>query len=49
MEAVIFIGIQATGKSAFFQQQFFAKHVRGAFYEPRNIGRTGTRNAEYSV
>src|SRR5262245_18582186 len=28
MEAIIFIGIQATGKSTFFQQRFFATHVR---------------------
>ncbi|MCI0388829.1 MAG: ATP-binding protein [Acidobacteria bacterium] len=28
MEAVIFIGIQATGKSTFFQQRFFETHVR---------------------
>ncbi len=28
MEAVIFIGIQATGKSTFFQQRFFATHIR---------------------
>ncbi len=28
MEAIIFCGIQATGKSTFFQQRFFATHVR---------------------
>jgi predicted kinase len=28
MEAIILIGIQASGKSTFFQQQFFATHVR---------------------
>jgi predicted kinase len=28
MEAVIFVGIQASGKSTFFQQRFFATHVR---------------------
>jgi predicted kinase len=28
MEAVIFIGIQATGKSTFYQQHFFKTHVR---------------------
>jgi predicted kinase len=28
MEAIIFIGIQATGKSTFFQQRFFNTHVR---------------------
>ncbi len=28
MEAVIFIGIQATGKSTFYQERFSATHVR---------------------
>lgn len=28
MEAVIFCGIQATGKSTFFKEHFFATHVR---------------------
>jgi predicted kinase len=28
MEAVIFIGIQATGKSTFYQQHFFKTHLR---------------------
>ncbi len=28
MEAVIFIGIQATGKSSFYKERFFATHVR---------------------
>jgi hypothetical protein len=28
MEAVIFVGIQASGKSMFCQQRFFATHVR---------------------
>ena len=28
MEAVIFIGIQATGKSTFYQHRFFHTHVR---------------------
>ncbi len=28
MEAIIFCGIQATGKSSFYQQHFFATHVR---------------------
>ncbi len=28
MEAVIFVGIQATGKSTFYQQRFFNTHVR---------------------
>jgi predicted kinase len=28
MEAVVFIGIQASGKTTFYQQRFFATHVR---------------------
>ncbi|PQO46856.1 AAA family ATPase [Blastopirellula marina] len=28
MEGVIFIGLQASGKSSFFKRQFFATHVR---------------------
>ncbi len=28
MEAVIFIGIQASGKSTFYQERFFKTHVR---------------------
>src|SRR5262245_50174804 len=28
MELVVFIGIQATGKSAFYQQRFFDSHIR---------------------
>jgi predicted kinase len=28
MEALIFVGIQAAGKSTFYQQRFFATHVR---------------------
>lgn len=28
MEGVIFVGLQASGKSSFFQQHFFASHVR---------------------
>jgi predicted kinase len=28
MEAIIFIGIQATGKSTFYQQKFFKTHLR---------------------
>jgi len=28
MEAIIFCGIQATGKSTFYQQHFFSTHVR---------------------
>jgi predicted kinase len=40
MEAIIFIGIQATGKSTFFQQRFFATHVRV------NLDMLKTRNRE---
>src|SRR5262245_52287755 len=40
MEAVIFIGIQSTGKSTFFQQRFFATHVR------INLDMLKTRNRE---
>jgi len=40
MEAVIFIGIQATGKSTFFQQRFFATHVH------INLDMLKTRNRE---
>ncbi|MCC9606139.1 AAA family ATPase [Blastopirellula sp. JC732] len=28
MEGIIFIGLQASGKSSFFQERFFATHVR---------------------
>jgi signal recognition particle receptor subunit beta len=28
MDAIIFIGIQATGKSTFYKEQFFKSHVR---------------------
>ena len=28
MEAVIFVGIQASGKSSFYRERFFATHVR---------------------
>ena len=28
MEAVLFIGIQAAGKSTFYQQRFFKTHIR---------------------
>ena len=28
MEAVIFVGIQASGKSTFYRERFFATHVR---------------------
>jgi predicted kinase len=40
MEAVIFIGIQATGKTTFFQQRFFATHIR------INLDMLKTRNRE---
>src|SRR5688572_27297453 len=40
MEAVIFIGIQATGKSTFFQHRFFATHIR------INLDMLKTRNRE---
>ena len=40
MEAIIFIGIQATGKSTFFQQRFFNTHVR------INMDMLRTRNRE---
>lgn len=28
MEAIIFIGIQATGKSSFYKERFFSTHIR---------------------
>jgi predicted kinase len=40
MGAIIFIGIQATGKSTFFQQRFFNTHVR------INLDMLKTRNRE---
>jgi len=40
MEAIIFIGIQATGKSTFFQQRFFNTHIR------INMDMLRTRNRE---
>ena len=40
MEAIIFIGIQATGKSTFFQQRFSDTHVR------INLDMLKTRNRE---
>ncbi len=40
MQAILFIGIQATGKSTFFQQRFFATHVR------INLDMLKTRNRE---
>ncbi len=33
MEAVIFIGIQAIGKSSFYKRRFFRMHVRINLYE----------------
>ncbi|MEO6727270.1 MAG: hypothetical protein ABIP14_18420 [Blastocatellia bacterium] len=39
MEAIVFIGIQATGKSTFFQQRFFATHIRINL----NMLKTGSR------
>src|SRR5689334_16952678 len=40
MEAIIFIGIQATGKSSFYKARFFASHVR------INLDMLKTRNRE---
>jgi len=40
MEAVIFIGIQASGKSTFFRERFFDTHVRV------NLDMLRTRNRE---
>jgi len=40
VKAIIFIGIQATGKSTFFQQRFFNTHVR------INLDMLKTRNRE---
>jgi predicted kinase len=40
MEAVIFIGIQSTGKSTFYQRRFFDTHVR------INLDMLKTRNRE---
>jgi len=40
VEAVLFIGIQATGKSTFFQRRFFNSHVR------INLDMLRTRNRE---
>jgi predicted kinase len=40
MEAIIFIGIQSTGKSTFYQQRFFATHIRV------NLDMLKTRNRE---
>lgn len=40
MEAVIFIGIQATGKSTFYKEKFFKTHIR------INLDMLKTRNRE---
>ncbi len=40
MEAVIFMGLQASGKSSYYQQQFFNTHVR------INLDMLKTRNRE---
>lgn len=40
MEAVIFIGIQATGKSTFYKEKFFRTHIR------INLDMLKTRNRE---
>ena len=40
MEAVIFIGLQASGKSTFYQQRFFNTHLR------INLDMLNTRNRE---
>jgi predicted kinase len=40
MEAILFIGLQASGKSTFYQQQFFNSHIR------INLDMLNTRNRE---
>jgi predicted kinase len=40
MEAIVFIGLQASGKSTFYQQRFFNTHVR------INLDMLRTRNRE---
>jgi len=40
VEAVIFIGLQGAGKSTFYQQRFFATHLR------INLDMLKTRNRE---
>lgn len=40
MEAIIFIGIQATGKSTFYKEKFFKTHIR------LNLDMLKTRNRE---
>jgi predicted kinase len=41
MEAVIFVGIQAAGKSSFYQKEFFRTHIR------INLDMLRTRHREY--
>lgn len=41
MECVIFIGLQASGKSTFFKENFFSTHIR------INLDMLKTRNREY--
>jgi predicted kinase len=43
MEAIIFIGIQATGKSTFYRERFFDTHVR------INLDMLGTRHRERTL
>lgn len=43
MEAVIFIGLQASGKSSFYKQRFFSTHVR------ISLDLLRTRNRERSL
>jgi predicted kinase len=43
MEAIIFIGIQATGKSAFYQQRFADTHIR------LNLDMLKTRHREQTL
>jgi hypothetical protein len=40
MQLVLFCGIQATGKSTFYQQRFFHSHVRRSLdlLRPRPLG-----------
>lgn len=42
MEAVLFIGIQASGKSSFYQQRFSATHVRINLDELKTRSREGS-------
>lgn len=43
MEAVIFIGLQASGKSSFFKERFFSTHVR------ISLDLLRTRNREWRI